>query len=139
MIDKFIESLKDLKKAIKSKNEKKLERIFTKTKKIRKEIVKAGQDISKPDFGRKQNQEILLISSQIFFSTFWINSSRLRPGFIGFKNDTVILPGCLVIPCFGQTLPEFNATGTQEIFKAQYILPTPFLKGTLSLKFTLVP
>ena len=53
MIDKFIENLKDLKHAIKSKNEKKLERIFTETKKIRKEIIKAGQDIGKPDFGRK--------------------------------------------------------------------------------------
>ena len=53
MIDKFIENLKDLKKAIKNKNEKKLEKIFTKTKKIRKEIVAAGQDIGKPDFGRK--------------------------------------------------------------------------------------
>ena len=53
IIDKFIKNLKDLKKAIKSKNEKKLEKIFTKTKKIRKEIIKAGQDISKPDFGRK--------------------------------------------------------------------------------------
>ena len=53
MIDKFIENLKDLKKAIKSKNEKKLEKIFAETKKIRKEIIKAGQDISKPDFGRK--------------------------------------------------------------------------------------
>ena len=53
MIDKFIESLKDLKKAIKSKNEKKLEKIFEETKKIRKEIIKAGQDIGKPDFGRK--------------------------------------------------------------------------------------
>ena len=55
MIDKFIDNLKDLKKAIKSKNEKKLEKIFKKTKKIRKEIIEAGQDISKPDFGRKQN------------------------------------------------------------------------------------
>tara|TARA_B100002052_G_C15873019_1_gene595610 strand:- start:798 stop:1703 length:906 start_codon:yes stop_codon:yes gene_type:complete len=55
MIDKFIKNLRDLKKAIKSKNEKKLEKIFTKTKKIRKEIIKAGQDINKPDFGRKQN------------------------------------------------------------------------------------
>jgi len=55
MIDEFIENLKDLKKAIKSKNEKKLEKIFTETKKIRKEIIKAGQDIGKPDFGRKQN------------------------------------------------------------------------------------
>ena len=53
MIDKFIKNLIDLKKAIKNKNEKKLEKIFTKTKKIRKEIILAGQDISKPDFGRK--------------------------------------------------------------------------------------
>ena len=53
MIDKFIENLKDLKKAIKNKNEKKLEKIFTKTKSIRKEILAAGQDIKKPDFGRK--------------------------------------------------------------------------------------
>tara|TARA_Y100000590_G_scaffold453800_1_gene599508 strand:- start:3472 stop:4371 length:900 start_codon:yes stop_codon:yes gene_type:complete len=53
MIDKFIENLKDLKKAIKNKNGKKLEQIFTNTRKIRKEIVKSGQDISKPDFGRK--------------------------------------------------------------------------------------
>ena len=53
MIDKFIENLRDLKKAIKNKNEKKLEKIFTKTKKIRKEIVKAGQDIGKANFGRK--------------------------------------------------------------------------------------
>ena len=55
MIDKFIVNLKDLKKAIKSKNEKKLEKIFSETKKIRKEIIEAGQDVSKPDFGRKQN------------------------------------------------------------------------------------
>ena len=53
MIDKFIENLKDLKKAIQGKNEKKLKKIFIETKKIRKEIIKAGQDISKPDFGRK--------------------------------------------------------------------------------------
>ena len=53
MIDKFINNLKDLKKAIKNKDGKKLEKIFTKTKRIRQEIVKAGQDISKPDFGRK--------------------------------------------------------------------------------------
>ena len=53
MIDKFIENLKDLKKAIKNKDRKKLEKIFTKTKKIRKEIVEAGQDIRKPDFGRR--------------------------------------------------------------------------------------
>ncbi len=53
MIDKFIDNLKDLKKAIKNKDGKKLEKIFTKTKRIRQEIVKAGQDISEPDFGRK--------------------------------------------------------------------------------------
>ena len=53
IIDKFIKNLKDLKKAIKNKNKKKLEKIFTKTKKIRKEIIEAGQDISRPDFGRK--------------------------------------------------------------------------------------
>ncbi len=52
MIDEFIDNLKELKKAIKNKNEVKLEKIFKKTKKIRKEIVEAGQDISKPDFGR---------------------------------------------------------------------------------------
>ena len=53
MIDKFINNLKDLKKAIKNKDGKKLEKIFTKTKRIRQEIVKAGQDIIEPDFRRK--------------------------------------------------------------------------------------
>ena len=53
MIDKFIEDLEDLKKAIENEDGKKLEEIFTKTKKIRKEIIEAGQDIGKPDFGRK--------------------------------------------------------------------------------------
>ena len=53
MIDKFIENLEELKKAISNKDEKKLENIFTKTKKIRKDIVEAGQDVKKPDFGRK--------------------------------------------------------------------------------------
>jgi len=49
---KFFCYLKDLKKAIKNKDRKKLEKIFTKTKKIRKEIIEAGQDVSEPDFGR---------------------------------------------------------------------------------------
>ena len=53
MVDKFIENLEDLKKAIESEDGKKLEQIFTKTKKIRKDIIKAGQDVKKPDFGRK--------------------------------------------------------------------------------------
>tara|TARA_Y100000590_G_scaffold278892_1_gene313132 strand:+ start:1142 stop:2041 length:900 start_codon:yes stop_codon:yes gene_type:complete len=53
MIDKFIHNLKYLKRAIRKNEQKKLEIIFTKTKKIRKEIIKAGQDIGKPNFGRK--------------------------------------------------------------------------------------
>ena len=53
MIDKFIENLEDLKKAIENEDEKKIEKIFIKTKKIRKDIIKAGQDIEKPNFGRK--------------------------------------------------------------------------------------
>ena len=52
MIDKFIESLEDLKQAIKNEDGNKLEKIFTKTKKIRKKIIEAGQDISEPNFGR---------------------------------------------------------------------------------------
>ena len=51
-IEKFIANLEDLKNAIKNEDGKKLEKIFIKTKKIRKEIVKTGQDIGKPDFGR---------------------------------------------------------------------------------------
>jgi prephenate dehydrogenase len=51
-IEKFIVNLEDLKNAIENEDEKKLEEIFIKTKKIRKEIIKAGQDVSKPDFGR---------------------------------------------------------------------------------------
>ena len=53
MINKFISNLEDLKRAIENEDSKKLEEIFTKTKKIREEIIKAGQDVSKPDFGRK--------------------------------------------------------------------------------------
>ncbi len=53
MIDKFIKNLEDLKKAIENEDGAKLEQIFIKTKKIRKDIVDAGQDVKKPDFGRK--------------------------------------------------------------------------------------
>ena len=53
MIDKFIENLKDLKKAIENEDGAKLEQIFLKTKKVRNQIVDAGQDVKKPDFGRK--------------------------------------------------------------------------------------
>ena len=51
-IEKFIANLEDLKNAIENEDSQKLEEIFTKTKKIRKEIIEAGQDVSKPDFGR---------------------------------------------------------------------------------------
>ena len=55
------------------------------------------------------------------------------------NKDIVILPGFLIIPFLGHTLPELSAIGTQEIFKVSYILPTPFLKGILSSVLILVP
>ena len=54
-IDSFIEKLNELKKAVNDKNGDKLYQIFNSTKEIRKEIIKAGQDTSKPDFGRKKD------------------------------------------------------------------------------------
>ena len=51
-IKKFIINLKKLKKIIENEDAKKLEDIFIRTKKIRKEIIEAGQDVSEPDFGR---------------------------------------------------------------------------------------
>ncbi len=54
MVNKFINNLEELKKAIENEDKKKLEQIFLKTKKIRKDIVEAGQDVDKPNFGRKQ-------------------------------------------------------------------------------------
>ena len=54
-IDNFIEKLKELKKAVNDKNGDKLYQIFNSTTEVRKEIIKAGQDINKPDFGRKKN------------------------------------------------------------------------------------
>jgi len=53
MIDKFIKNLEELKKAIENEDGGKLEEIFKRTRKIRKDIVEAGQDVEKPDFGRK--------------------------------------------------------------------------------------
>tara|TARA_Y100000741_G_C18186257_1_gene531510 strand:- start:142 stop:1038 length:897 start_codon:yes stop_codon:yes gene_type:complete len=52
VISKFIKNLEDIKKTIENENSKKLEKIFSETKKIRKEIIQSGQDINKPDFGR---------------------------------------------------------------------------------------
>ena len=54
-IDSFEEKLQELKKALGDKNGDKLYQIFNSTKEIRKEIIKAGQDTSKPDFGRKKD------------------------------------------------------------------------------------
>jgi prephenate dehydrogenase len=54
-IDSFIEKLNELKKAVNDKNRDKLYQIFNSTKEVRKEIIKAGQDTNKPDFGRKKN------------------------------------------------------------------------------------
>ncbi len=51
-IEKFIANLEELKNAIENEDGKKLEEIFIKTKKIRKEIIKAGQDVNKPHFRR---------------------------------------------------------------------------------------
>ena len=55
ILDKFSKNLDDFKKAIVEKNEDKLLKIFASTKSIRKEIIKAGQDVKSPDFGRKKD------------------------------------------------------------------------------------
>ena len=54
-INSFIEKLNELKKAINDKNKDRLYQIFNSTKEVRKEIIKAGQDTSMPDFGRKKD------------------------------------------------------------------------------------
>tara|TARA_B110000285_G_scaffold8783_1_gene8927 strand:- start:227 stop:1132 length:906 start_codon:yes stop_codon:yes gene_type:complete len=54
-IDSFIEKLNELKKAVSDKNGDKLYQIFNSTREVRKEIIKAGQDTDKPDFGRKKD------------------------------------------------------------------------------------
>ncbi|MFM7499001.1 MAG: prephenate/arogenate dehydrogenase family protein [Candidatus Fonsibacter sp.] len=53
MLDKFNSDLKNLKGAILKRDKNKLFKLFSKTRKIRQAIVKAGQDISTPNFGRK--------------------------------------------------------------------------------------
>ena len=54
-IDSFIEKLNEFKKALNDKNGDKLYQIFNSTKEVRKKIIKAGQDTSKPNFGRKKD------------------------------------------------------------------------------------
>ena len=54
VLDNFSNNLEELKKAIKEKDKDKLFKIFSSTKEVRREIIKAGQDTEKPDFGRKK-------------------------------------------------------------------------------------
>ena len=53
VLDNYSKNLNEIKDAIKNKNSKKLLEIFSSTKKVRKEIIEAGQDTDKPGFGRK--------------------------------------------------------------------------------------
>ena len=53
VLDNYSKNLDDIKSAIKNKDSKKLLEIFSSTKKVRKDIIEAGQDTEKPDFGRK--------------------------------------------------------------------------------------
>ena len=53
VLDNYSKSLNEIKDAIKIKDSKKLLEIFSSTKKVRKEIIEAGQDTDKPGFGRK--------------------------------------------------------------------------------------
>jgi cyclohexadieny/prephenate dehydrogenase len=53
MLKKFNTDLNNLKQAITNEDGGKLFKLFSKTRKIRQAIVRAGQDISSPNFGRK--------------------------------------------------------------------------------------
>ena len=53
VLDNYSKNLYEIKEAIKNKDSKKLLEIFSSTKKVRKEIIEAGQDTDKPGFGRK--------------------------------------------------------------------------------------
>ena len=53
VLDNYSKNLDEIKSAIKNKDSTKLLEIFSSTKKVRKEIIEAGQDTEKPDFGRK--------------------------------------------------------------------------------------
>ena len=53
VLDDYTKNLDEIKTAIKNKDGEKLMKIFSSTKKVRKEIIKAGQDTDKPGFGRK--------------------------------------------------------------------------------------
>ena len=53
VLENYSKNLNEIKDAIKNKDSKKLLEIFSSTKKVRKEIIEAGQDTDKPGFGRK--------------------------------------------------------------------------------------
>ena len=53
VLDNYSKNLNEIKDAIKNKDSKELLEIFSSTKKVRKEIIEAGQDTDKPGFGRK--------------------------------------------------------------------------------------
>ena len=53
VLENYSKNLNEIKDAIKNKDSKKLLEIFSSTRKVRKEIIEAGQDTDKPDFGRK--------------------------------------------------------------------------------------
>ena len=53
VLDNYSKNLDEIKDAIKNKDSEKLLEIFSSTKKVRKEIIEAGQDTDKPGFGRK--------------------------------------------------------------------------------------
>ena len=55
ILEQFSKNINDFKKAIIEKNGDKLLKMFSSTKAVRKEIIKAGQDVKSPDFGRKKN------------------------------------------------------------------------------------
>ena len=55
ILDEFSKNIDEFKKAVSEKNGDKLIKIFASTKNLRKEIIKAGQDVESPDFGRKKS------------------------------------------------------------------------------------
>ena len=55
ILEQFSKNIDDFKKAIIEKNGDKLLKMFYSKKIVRKEIIKAGQDVKSPDFGRKKN------------------------------------------------------------------------------------
>ena len=55
ILNEFSKNIDDFKNAITEKNGDKLLKIFTSTKNVRKEIIKAGQEVKTPDFGRKKS------------------------------------------------------------------------------------